>query len=336
MRTQAIAWLACPECGSPLATDGPAEAERVETGALLCGRGHRFPVVEGIPRFTGGALTRSREAAGIQESFGSEWEQLDYATDRVWGQSVEERRRIALRELDCEPRDLAGRLVLDAGCGPGMLASLLNEMGAHVVAADITTSVDAAARHFGALGVDGVDFVQADMGNPPFAPGTFDIVFSGGVLHHNPDTRVALEAIAPLVAPGGEIYVWLYGHTPGVAHTIRGLLRRVIVPLPAPVQRSIFRVWTVQSIARQALRRRTGRARPDDKETYREKMITLLDHYTPRYRWEHTPEELSGWYRDLGFTDIRTTELTEWGFGVLARRPAVAGTTTRPVSQAAA
>jgi hypothetical protein len=76
-------------------------------------------------------------------------------------------------------------------------------------------------------------------------------------------------------------------------------------------------------MARQSLRRILGRARPGDGVTYREKMVILLDRHTPRYRWEQTPEELKAWYAELGFTEMSTTEVSEWGFGVLARRPAL-------------
>ncbi|HVL31162.1 MAG TPA: class I SAM-dependent methyltransferase [Solirubrobacteraceae bacterium] len=324
MNGETLACLACPTCASELSPSAATDGGVAGHGALRCDRGHEFAVVDGIPRFTGGALTASASAASIQSSFGSEWTQLEYDTDRVWGQSLELRREIALRELDCEAADLEGKLVLDAGCGAGLLSYLLWEMGARVVAADITTSVNAAQRYLRSRGADGVDFVQADLLNPPFRAGSFDIVFSGGVLHHNPDTRAALDAIAPLVAPGGQIYAWLYGPTPGLAHRVRTLVRKVVVPLPPTAQRSLMRVWTAQSIARQQLRRRTGRARPDDGVTYREKLVTLLDHYTPRYRWEHTPEELSAWYRELGLAHVNTTEHTPVGFGVLARRPAAA------------
>lgn len=332
MQTEMLAWLACPTCGSPLTHDGPRDAATIDRGTLSCGQGHRFPVVCGIPRFTGGELTAPGDAASIQESFGSQWGRFDYATDRVWGHSVAERRRTALRELDCTPDHLVGKLVLDAGCGAGLLSSQLADMGATVVAADITNSVDAARANLEERGIAGVHFVQADLARPPLRPATFDIVFSGGVLHHNRDTRAALHKIAPLVAPGGQIYVWLYGHTPGIAHSVRALARKVIVPLPAAVQRGLFHVWTAQSIARQELRRRRGRARPTDGVTYREKMVILLDHYTPRYRWEHTPAELSAWYEELGFSEIQTTELTEYGFGVLARRPLEVGAGTEPAA----
>jgi SAM-dependent methyltransferase len=322
VKTETLAWLACPACGSELSSVKADLSER-ESGLLECENRHRWPVVKGIPRFTGEERTATLEADSIQRSFGSEWDAYDYGGDRVWGQELATRREIALRELDCAPEDLEGRIVLDAGCGTGMLSSLLAEMGARVIAADISLSVDAARSHFPPEVLDRVEFIQADMTRPPFRPDGFDIVFSGGVLHHNADTRTALGAIAPLAAPRGQIYAWLYGPTPGLAHRMRAVVRKIVVPLPARAQRAIFCVWTAQSIGRQTLRRWTGRARPSDGVTYREKLVILLDHYTPRYRWEHTPDELAGWFRELGFSETKLTEVGEYGFGVLARRDAV-------------
>jgi 2-polyprenyl-3-methyl-5-hydroxy-6-metoxy-1,4-benzoquinol methylase len=307
--------LACPSCAADMS--GPW-GERSD-GRIACSNGHSFPVVSGIPR-----LFRALEdvdACSIKESFSSEWSAFRHGQDRPWGQSIDHRREIALRELDCEPSWLEGRLVLDAGCGAGKLSWILAHWGADVVAADISRSVDEARRAVLGSEHGRIKFVQTDLNQPPLKAGSFDLVFSGGVLHHNRDTRESLNAIAPLVAPGGSIYVWLYKSTPGLAHKVRGVARRAITPLPSHVQRAIFHPWTAQSMLRQHLRVRTGRAREDDIGTYREKFVTLLDHYTPRYRWEHTAEELSGWYRELGFENVRVTETGRHGFGVLATRP---------------
>jgi hypothetical protein len=55
--------------------------------------------------------------------------------------------------------------------------------------------------------------------------------------------------------------------------------------------------------------------------TWRETLVVQLDYYTPRYRWEHTPDEVLAWYRELGLTDIRVTEQEREGFGVMGRLP---------------
>ena len=49
-------------------------------------------------------------------------------------------------------------------------------------------------------------------------------------------------------------------------------------------------------------------------------MVDLLDIYTPRYRWLHTPDEVHGRYRDLGFVDVKTIPLRDWGGSECSRR----------------
>jgi ubiquinone/menaquinone biosynthesis C-methylase UbiE len=228
-------------------------------------------VTNGIPRFIAGGGADQTEA--IRRSFTSEWDHYNYDTDRIWGQSLAERREIALRELDCRPEDLAGKLVLDAGCGAGMVSYQFSKMGAEVVAADVSDSVDAARAQLRALGVNRqVEFIQADLARPPLKPAQFDVVFSSGVLHHNPSTRAALDAIAPLVAPGGQIYVWLYGqrvdpsvHRPSApppAHGPRPSRRRGDVPredadlarpLHAPLSLGAHARGTVRVVSRTRL-----------------------------------------------------------------------------------
>ena len=286
---------------------------------VVCDEGHRFPIVDEIPRLL--PSSEGSDARSIRVSFSGEWAELRHGQDRPWGQDLDTRRAIALRELDCSPEWLRGRRVLDAGCGAGKLSLILAEWGAEVVAADISSSVGEARRAIAGRDHGRIDFVQADLNRPPFRPGSVDVIFSGGVLHHNADTRKSLEALLGLLAPGGTIYVWLYRPLPGLAHKLRAGVRRVIVPLPSPVQRAVFRPWAAQSLLRQRLRVATGREKGEPL-SYRERLITLLDHYTPRYRWEHTPNEVRDWYEEIGLIDVRQTEDAEYGFGMLARIPA--------------
>jgi hypothetical protein len=87
------------------------------------------------------------------------------------------------------------------------------------------------------------------------------------------------------------------------------------------VKHTIVVLWLPQAMLRQYLRTALGRNAATDRLTWRERLILLLDHYTPRWRWEHTPEEVKGWYRELGYEQIEQTEDREWGFGVAASRP---------------
>ena len=92
------------------------------------------------------------------------------------------------------PRDLAGRLVLDAGCGGGRYARLVGAHGARVVGVDLSAAVEKAAALCAEL--PDVAIVQADLLDLPLAEGAFDLVYSIGVCT-TPPTRAALSRRSP-------------------------------------------------------------------------------------------------------------------------------------------
>ncbi len=95
--------------------------------------------------------------------------------------------------------------VLDAGCGMGRYAALAASLGANVCGLDVSDAVDKGAALWPEL-----TFVQADLAAPPFAPASFDLVYSFGVLHHLPDPLRGFRACFDLVRPGGRLLVWTY------------------------------------------------------------------------------------------------------------------------------
>jgi SAM-dependent methyltransferase len=52
--------------------------------------------------------------------------------------------------------------------------------------------------------------VQGDVMRPPFLPGTFDFIYSIGVLNFTPDTHAAFSQLVSMLRPGGEIAIWVY------------------------------------------------------------------------------------------------------------------------------
>lgn len=50
----------------------------------------------------------------------------------------------------------------------------------------------------------------ADAENLPFDDGSFDLVYSWGVLHHSPDTARAIEEVRRVLRPGGRARIMIY------------------------------------------------------------------------------------------------------------------------------
>jgi ubiquinone/menaquinone biosynthesis C-methylase UbiE len=111
------------------------------------------------------------------------------------------------------PGELKDRQVLEIGPGAGGHSALFAHHGAIVTAVDITEArAYATAAKFRLLGVDaeGCQAVQGDAEALPFADGSFDIVYSNGVLHHTPDTEKAMDEVFRVLRPGGRAVIMLY------------------------------------------------------------------------------------------------------------------------------
>jgi 2-polyprenyl-6-hydroxyphenyl methylase/3-demethylubiquinone-9 3-methyltransferase len=113
--------------------------------------------------------------------------------------------------------DLRGRLVLDAGCGGGLVARGLAGAGATVVGLDRSPGSLAVARR----AVGGRFLATAGrLERLPFADGRFDAVVAADVLEHVADLPGTVAELARVLAPGGALafdtinrtaWAWLVG-----------------------------------------------------------------------------------------------------------------------------
>ncbi|MDR3639878.1 MAG: class I SAM-dependent methyltransferase [Humidesulfovibrio sp.] len=115
--------------------------------------------------------------------------------------------------------NLSGLRLLDMGSGSGLfsLAALL--LGAVVVSCDFDPdSVACTAGLRQTFLPDDPDWTVLHgsvLDHTSLAKlGSFDVVYSWGVLHHTGDQWTALDNVARLVAPGGRLAIALYNHQP--------------------------------------------------------------------------------------------------------------------------
>jgi SAM-dependent methyltransferase len=118
-----------------------------------------------------------------------------------------ERRRLyraAMRALEAEP--VAGRKVLDYGCGPADFGTWLATEGACVTYLDLSpASIRLALRRAQASGVQARG-IAADASRLDMLPDAeFDLVFACAALHHTLKYPGALEELARIMKPGARL-----------------------------------------------------------------------------------------------------------------------------------
>ncbi len=116
-------------------------------------------------------------------------------------------RTIANSAAYLEPHLIAGRSLLDVGCGPGTITAEFAERLApgRVVGLDAATDAIAAAESHAAKVGSAATFVQGDAFALPFDDGAFDITHTHQTLQHVGDPVAMLREMARVTAPGGTI-----------------------------------------------------------------------------------------------------------------------------------
>lgn len=119
-----------------------------------------------------------------------------------------------------------GMRVLEIGCGLGTDGARFARAGALYTGVDLTeAAVSLARRRFELEGLTG-EFRVADAERLEFPEGSFDLIYSHGVLHHTPDPPVAVREVHRVLAPGGRAVVMLY-HRDSYNYRVNiGVLRR--------------------------------------------------------------------------------------------------------------
>lgn len=273
----------CPVHQTPLSDEGDN---------LVCIHGERFPRRDGIPRF----VPKSNYA----DAFGAQWRryrltQLDSYTKTPL--SRDRARRCIGEALWTQ---LAGKQVLECGCGAGRFTEVLLNQGAAVVSLDLSDAVDANQENFPQN--DTHCIAQADILQLPFAPQQFDVVFCLGVLQYTANPELALASLYSQVKPGGTLVVDIYTHRLSWYTKTSSLLRHYLRRLP-PDEGLKWTEWLVDTflplhkIARHFYPAQVVISRFSPVFSYYHAYPNFSDDLQREWALLDTHNALTGWYR---------------------------------------
>jgi SAM-dependent methyltransferase len=258
--------------------------------------------VKGVVRFV--------DAEHYAGSFGFQWltfrdTQLD--TEKSRPSEADFRRRTGFT-----PEQLAGKLVLDVGCGMGRFAEVATRWGAYVVGIDLSLAEEAASVN---LRDRDATFFQADVFHLPFKPDSFDYIYSIGVLHHTPNCEQAFKVLPGLLKPGGGIAIWLYsGYHKWyrMSDLYRKVTRRMspktlywLAHIAIPMYGLHRFLRSVPLVGKPISGMMKYLLPMSFNPDARWRVLDTLDWYSPWYQSKHTYEEVFRWFEDCGLRDLR-------------------------------
>jgi SAM-dependent methyltransferase len=126
----------------------------------------------------------------------SVWSPSDYATNAAFVPALG---AAALALLDPQP----GEIILDLGCGDGVLTAEIAGAGARVIGLDASEAMVEAAR---ARGIDAflADAQSLDLDSQAFRFGQFDAAFSNAALHWMLDPGAVAAGVFKVLKAGGR------------------------------------------------------------------------------------------------------------------------------------
>lgn len=286
--------LVCPDCKGRFSLEILRRVGgEVEQGTLTCeGCRQSFPITRYIPRFVS-----SDKYVG---NFSAQWSIFSRTQLDSLGKS--ESRDTFLAKTGRRPEDLAGKLVLDAGCGMGRFSDVVSrEDTATAVGFDLSLAVEAAWGNIGRR--ENVHIVQADIFKLPFAEGVFDFIYSIGVLHHTPDPERAFESLVPLLKQDGEVAVWVYSKSKSDFYS--DIYRKITCRMPwsmllglSKVLVSLYGLYVRFPYPRKFL--------PISMHGESEwRLLDTFDWYGPRYQYKFKTDEVLAWFTKMGLREIQ-------------------------------
>lgn len=251
-------------------------------------------------------------AQGQRFEFGENWSRfLNLLDDRRIAEAEQSLR--TMLEVD----DLRGRTFLDIGSGSGLFSLAARRLGARVASFDYDPQSVACTQELRRRFFPDDDDWQVAEGSALDAGfvgslGTFDIVYSWGVLHHTGNMWLALENAALPVHPGGKLFVAIYNDTGTQSHRWRWIKRKYN-ELPRPLRVPFAMLVSAPEEFKSALRA-LAKLRPQDYVA----VWTQYDRNRGMSHWRDiidwvggypyevaTPEQIFDFYRARGFSLVK-------------------------------
>jgi 2-polyprenyl-6-hydroxyphenyl methylase/3-demethylubiquinone-9 3-methyltransferase len=253
--------------------------------------------------------------AGQRFEFGKNWQQYLAEIDDIRIRAAEDATK-AMLGLD----SLVGKTFLDVGSGSGLFSLVALRLGASSVRSfdyDLqSVECTGALKHRYYPSHSNWIIERGSVLDSHYlnSLGQFDVVYSWGVLHHTGNMEQALHNVAPLVAPGGLLFLSIYNYQPFLSSYWK-VIKRTYNRLPkvgrVPMELAFSLFFGAAFFAADVIRHKNPLERWEGRGQRGMSIHAGIQDWVGGYPFEVArPEEIFRFYRDRGFA---LRELTTCG-----------------------
>lgn len=324
------------------------ENDQIISGTLINKKDNKqYKIINGVPRFVPkkfySVLKKNKnEKLQTVTSFGNKWTSK-YNEENESLKKARQKRLFAMLGINNQ-KELSSLLkdninCLDAGCGPGWMEYQFNiNKKTNLFAIDISRSVDVAFEKTRLS--DNVLIAQSDIFKLPFKYNFFDVIFSGGVIHHTGDAKRALKVLCRHLKPGGLIGIYIYCVKPFIRELLDLEIRKITTEMNTDECLEISDQLTAFGQSLQQIKEKLiikkdipllniKKGKYDIQDFiynhfikcyfnnnwgYNRSILTNLDWYHPKYATHHTKTEIEKWFKENKIKKIKFRQPKGWEY----------------------
>ena len=202
MKKQLLKYLCCPSCEKDLQLTNCNIEDEINNGTLRCIYCKAsYPILYGVPVFTKPDINLKKKITA--QNFAYSWQTFPTLNKNFYWQQFLD----WIKPID--EKFLAGKFVLDAGCGKGHHLLMISPYVKEAIGIDISNSVFTVYNNIKHL--SNIHVIKADLNFLPLKDGIFDYIYSIGVVHHTESPKRTVENLHKKINKNGSMSLWVYG-----------------------------------------------------------------------------------------------------------------------------